>query len=202
MKKMFLMAAMALMMATAAEAQTTGELNDQLARSLEGLFDKEVQALRPDSVTPDGEWQKVIETQMKAAESYKYARSVLARMIPSYQRNVKLEDEKDCKIIVEAALPMLGAFYDEGTNLMKGVYDMTLTFVFKDGRYRVRCEAVKCTYLVKFMSATISSERGQIFRSANIKGNGSLQNDLRQKAGEFLKAFSKSLATQKSDDDF
>ncbi len=201
MKKMILMAVVVLTALTAT-AQTTDVLTDELARSLGGLFDKEVQALRPDSVTPDGEWQKVMETPLKAAESYKYARSVLARMIPSYQRNVKLEDEKDCKIIVEAVMPMLGSFYESGTNLMKGVYDMTLTFVFKDGRYRVRCEAVKCSYLVKFMSTTLSSERGQLFRSANIKGKGSLQNDMRQKAGEFLKAFSTSLAAQKSDDDF
>ena len=201
-RRIFVLAVLAVMMATAAVGQTTDQLNDQLARSLSGLFDKEVQALRPDSVTPDGDWQKVMETTLTAKEGYKYARSVLARMVPNYQRNVQLEDEKDSKIIVSAGLPMLGSFYSSGTNLMKGVYEMTLTFAFKDGRYRVRCEAVKCTYRVTYMSATLSTERGQEFRSANIKGKGTLQNDMRQKAGEFLKAFSRALASQKSDDDF
>ena len=204
MKKLFLLVLVALM-ALQAVAQTSSDMRvieDNFSRSLDALFDKEARALQPDSVTPNGEWQMVMETTLKADESYKYARQVLARIVPNYQRNVKLEDEKEHKIICDIGLPMLGSFYDGATNLMRGVYEMTMTLVFKDGKYRVRCDEAKCSYKVTFMGSTLSYERGQAFRSANIKAKGSLQNDMKSKAGQFMKAFSKMLSNQKQDDDF
>ena len=57
MKKMILVALMSMVVAVTAQAQVE-EATDQLRRSLSGLFDKEAEALRPDSVTPDGEWHE------------------------------------------------------------------------------------------------------------------------------------------------
>lgn len=201
MKRMFLMAITAMMVLTA-QAQMDA-LNDQLASSLSRLFDTEAQALQPDSVTPDGEWQKVMETQMTAKDSYKYARSVLARMIPNYQQRVKLEDEKDAKIICDVALELLGSQRVTGsTKLLEGIHQMTMTLVFKDNRYRVKVEGVTCTYRVCYMGTTLDWVRGEAFRTTNIKTKGGMQNDMKRKAGEFMKAFSKALVTQKADDDF
>ena len=204
MKKRMVLMAIAAMMVLTTTAQTQMDaLNDQLASSLSRLFDTEAQALQPDSVTPDGEWQKVMETQMTAKDSYKYARSVLARMIPNYQQRVKLEDEKDAKIICDVALELLGSQrVTSSTELLKGIHQMTMTLVFKDNRYRVKVEGVTCTYRVSYMGATMDWVRGEAFRTTNIKTKGGMQNDMKQKAGEFMKAFSKALVTQKADDDF
>ena len=202
MKKLFLMAVVALTVLTAS-AQNSDALTDELARSLGGLFDKEARALQPDTVMPDGEWQKVVETELKAQEAYKYARSVLARMVPNYQRRVQLEDEKECKIICDVALELLGSQrIGSGTELMEGIYQMTMTFVFKDGRYRIRAEGVTCTYLLKYMGETMDSERGEAFRSTNLKTRDKQRGDLQIKAGQFIKSFKKALEKQKDDDDF
>ena len=202
MKRLFLMAVMVLTALTAS-AQNSDALTDELARSLGGLFDKEAEALRPDSVTPDGEWQKVIETPLKAQEAYKYARSVLARMVPNYQKCVKLEDEKECKIICDVAFELSGIQHTGlGNDFLTGIYEMTMTLMFKDGRYRVKVEGVTCSYLRKFMGDIIGSERGEPFRTTNINTKGGMQNDMKRKAGQFMKSFSKALATQKADDDF
>ena len=202
MKRMFLMALMS-MVVLAAGAQTSKALSDQLGRSLSGLFDKEAQALQPDTVSADGEWQKVIETPLKAQEAYKYARQVLARMVPNYQRRVQLEDEKECKIICDVALELLGSQrVGSGTELMKGLYQMTMTFMFKDGRYRIRAEGVTCTYLLTYMGETMGSERGEAFRSTNLKTRDKQRGDLQIKAGQFIKSFKKALEKQKADNDF
>ena len=186
------MAVVALTVLTAS-AQNSDALTDELARSLGGLFDKEAEALRPDSVTPDGEWQKVIETP----------RSVLARMVPNYQKCVKLEDEKECKIICDVAFELSGIQHTGlGNDLLTGIYEMTMTLVFKDGRYRVKVEGVTCSYLRKFMGDVIGRERGEPFRTTNINTKGGMQNDMKRKAGQFMKSFSKALVTQKADDDF
>lgn len=194
MKKMIVMALMSMVM-MGASAQSNS--------ALAALFDKEARALQPDTVMPDGEWQKVIETELKAQEAYKYARSVLARMVPNYQQRVQLEDEKECKIICDVALELLGSRgIGSDTELMEGMYQMTMTFVFKDGRYRIRAEGVTCTYLLKYMGSTMGSERGEAFRSTDVKARFRLRDDLKAKAGLFVKAFKKALEKQKGDDDF
>lgn len=186
-----------------AMGQTANAQNDQFSRSMASFFDEEAKALQPDSVTPDGEWQKVIETPLKAQEAYKYARSVLARMVPNYQKCVKLEDEKDCKIICDVAFELSGIQHTGlGNDFLTGIYEMTMTLVFKDGRYKVKVEGVTCSYLRKFMGDVIGRERGESFRTTNINTKGGMQNDMKRKAGQFMKSFSKALATQKADDDF
>ena len=199
---MFLMAVVALTALTAS-AQNNDALTDELARSLGGLFDKEAEALRPDSVTPDGEWQKVIETPLKAQEAYKYARSVLARMVPKYQQRVQLEDAQDCKIICDMALELLGSYKVMGeTELISGIYQMTMTFAFKDGRFRVKADGVTCDYVMKYMGDTIGRERGEAFRTTNGKTKDKSRSDMQLKAGLFVKAFKTALEKQKADDDF
>lgn len=178
------------------------EATDQLRRSMSGLFDKEAEALRPDSVTPDGEWQKVVETTLTAQEAYKAARSVLARIVPKYQQRVQLEDAQDCKIICDVTMEMLGSYRSMGKELYTGVYHTTMTFAFKDGRYKVTAEGVTCDYLTKYMGDTMSSERGQAFRTTNGKTEDGLRRDMQMKAGLFLKAFKTALEKQKAEDDF
>lgn len=202
MKKLMFMAVFAVL-SLSAMGQTANAQNDQFSRSMASFFDEEAKALQPDSVTPDGEWQKVIETPLKAQEAYKYARSVLARMVPNYQKCVKLEDEKDCKIICDVAFELSGIQHTGlGNDFLTGIYEMTMTLVFKDGRYRVKVEGVTCSYLRKFMGDVIGRERGESFRTTNINTKGGMQNDMKRKAGQFMKSFSKALATQKADDDF
>lgn len=202
MKKLMFMAVFAVL-SLSAMGQTANAQNDQFSRSMASFFDEEAKALQPDSVTPDGEWQKVIETPLKAQEAYKYARSVLARMVPNYQKCVKLEDEKDCKIICDVAFELSGIQHTGlGNDFLTGIYEMTMTLVFKDGRYKVKVEGVTCSYLRKFMGDVIGRERGESFRTTNINTKGGMQNDMKRKAGQFMKSFSKALATQKADDDF
>lgn len=201
MKKMILVALMSLVVAVTAQAQVE-EATDQLRRSMSGLFDKEAEALRPDSVTPDGEWQKVVETTLTAQEAYKAARQVLARMVPKYQQRVQLEDAQDCKIICDVTMEMLGSYRSMGKELYTGVYHTTMTFAFKDGRYKVKAEGVTCDYLTKYMGDTMGSERGQAFRTTNGKTEDGLRSDMQLKAGLFVKAFKTALEKQKADDDF
>lgn len=201
-KNLLIMVVMTLMVSTAT-AQNLDAANAELRRNLAQLFDNEAKALQPDSVTDNGEWQKVIETTMTAKDSYKYARSVLARMIPNYQQRVKLEDEKDSKIICDIALELSGMYRSGMDNiLLDGVYQMTMTLVFKDNKYRVRSENVTCTYRERAYGATLGTERGEAFSTTNAKTDGWMINDMKSKAGEFMKNFSKALAAQKDDDNF
>ena len=201
MKKMILMALMSL--AVSAMSAQVEEATDQLRRSMSGLFDKEAEALRPDSVTPDGEWQKVVETTLTAQEAYKAARQVLARMVPKYQQRVQLEDAQDCKIICDMALELLGSYKVMGeTELISGIYQMTMTFAFKDGRFRVKADGVTCDYVMKYMGDTIGRERGEAFRTTNGKTEDKSRSDMQLKAGLFVKAFKTALEKQKADDDF
>ena len=201
MKKMILVALMSL--AVSAMSAQVEEATDQLRRSMSGLFDKEAEALRPDSVTPDGEWQKVVETTLTAQEAYKAARQVLARMVPKYQQRVQLEDAQDCKIICDMALELLGSYKVMGeTGLISGIYQMTMTFAFKDGRFRVKADGVTCDYVMKYMGDTIGRERGEAFRTTNGKTKDKSRSDMQLKAGLFVKAFKTALEKQKADDDF
>lgn len=197
---MILVALMSL--AVSAMSAQVEEATDQLRRSMSGLFDKEAEALRPDSVTPDGEWQKVVETTLTAQEAYKAARQVLARMVPKYQQRVQLEDAQDYKIICDVTMEMLGSYRSMGKELYTGVYHTTMTFAFKDGRYKVKAEGVTCDYLTKYMGDTMGSERAQAFRTTNGKTEDGLRSDMQLKAGLFLKAFKTALEKQKADDDF
>ena len=202
MKKMILMALMSMVVAVTAQAQVE-EATDQLRRSMSGLFDKEAEALRPDSVTPDGEWQKVVETTLTAQEAYKAARQVLARMVPKYQQRVQLEDAQDCKIVCDMALELLGSYKVMGeTEVISGIYQMTMTFAFKDGRYKVKADGVTCDYVMKYMGDTIGRERGEAFRTTNGKTKDKSRSDMQLKAGLFVKAFKTALEKQKAEDDF
>jgi len=201
MKKLFLMAVVALTVLTAS-AQNSDALTDELARSLGGLFDKEAEALRPDTVMPNGEWQKVVETTLTAKEAYKAARSVLARIVPKYQQRVQLEDAQDCKIICDIALELLGSYRSMGKELYTGIYQATMTFAFKDGRYKVKAEGVTCDYVIKYMGDTMGGERSASFRTTDGKTDGGLRRDMQMKAGLFLKAFKTELEKQKAEDDF
>jgi len=55
---------------------------------------------------------------------------------------------------------------------------------------------------VLFMDETLGSERGEAFRSTDVKARFRQRDDLKAKAGLFVKAFKKALEKQKDDDDF
>lgn len=202
MKRMILMVVVVLVALTAKSQSEFDALNDKFAREMNELFDKSWEPFKPDSVNENGEWQKVVKTNLSAKDGYKYGREVLARMLPNYQRNVKLEDEKSGKIICNAALLLSAMRRSRGDNiLLKGLYKMTLTFVFKDGRFRIRAESVTCNYVETYISATLGAER-EDFRTTYIKTNKFVQTDLERKAGMFIRDFAKALEKQKSDDNF
>lgn len=195
MKKILLTAVMAIMMLVTMQGQvvnTESVMTEQAAT-----------ALQPDSVTPNGEWQKVIETTLTGKEGFKYAQQVLARIVPDYQRRVKLQDETDLKIVCEVPLKLLEFFTMAQTQMMlTGSYMTTMTFIFKDGRYKVAAEDVKCTYQLKQSIYMIDQTRDEAFYSTNVKADKVLQKDMKEQAGWLLFLFSKALEKQKADNDF
>lgn len=159
--------------------------------------------MRPDTVMPNGDWQRVVESQMSAKESYKYARQVLARIIPNYQSGVQLEDTADCKIIVKVPLALTALMNTErGEIRFVGAYDVKLTLVMKDGRYRVSSESTTCSYKVSMQGQTLDSVRDSLFEMADCVSEGSMRKDLLWKAGKLVNLIDTMLKKQKADDDF
>lgn len=180
-----------------AQAQTERVVNLENVRGLEPL------QMRPDTVMPNGEWQRVVQTEMTAREGYKYARQVLARVVPDYQQSVQLEDTADCKLVVTARLPLIASAESPRAKFVfMGSYGVTLTLVMKDGRYRVSCEAVRCTFDVRTMGQVVDRKQDMLFQDANRLADGAMQFDLRMKAGKLVALIDSMLKKQKSDNDF
>lgn len=159
--------------------------------------------LRPDTVTENGEWQKVIETTLTAKEGFKYGKQVLARLVPDCQRRMKLQDEEDAKIVVEMPMKLLEiVMLGQSKMLLNGNYLVTMTFLFKDGRYKVTAEDVKCAYKLTQAITLIDQARGEAFYSTNVKAGGALQADMQDESGRLLLLFSRALEKQKADNDF
>lgn len=194
MKKMIVMAMMALVVSA---------MSAQVVNTESVITDRSARTMRPDSVSPRGEWQKVIETKLTAKEGFKYGKQVLARLVPDCQRRMKLQDEEDAKIVCEVPMALLEYFKLRGTEVsVKGNYTVTMTFAFKDGRYRIKAEDVRCTYQLKQSYQVIDQSRDEGFYMANVKASGALQRDMQDEAGRLLLLFSRALEKQKADNDF
>lgn len=178
-------------------------MQGQVVNTERVMTEQAATALQPDSVTPNGEWQKVIETTLTGKEGFKYAQQVLARIVPDYQRRVKLQDETDLKIVCEVPLKLLEFFtMMQAQMMLTGSYMTTMTFIFKDGRYKVAAEDVKCTYQLKKSIYMVDQARNEAFYSTNVKTDKVLQKDMKEQAGWLLFLFSKALEKQKTDNDF
>lgn len=195
-KRMFLMATMVLV-ALAAQAQIGigGKAIDLMSVEM-----GKAKAMRPDTVMPNGEWQKVKETQMSAKKCFKHMRQTLAKIVPNYQRNVQLEDTTDNKIIFAASLPLMarannGYWY-------RGFYNLTLTIVMKDNRFRVAGENVKCQTGLDVNVPGVDTSQGLDFKIVGKETNGELQRDLQWKAGQLMVLIDDTLKKLKSEDDF
>ena len=189
----FLTAVIMVSMATMAQVVNTESV----------ITDRAARTMRPDSVSPMGEWQKVIETKLTAKEGFKYGKQVLARLVPDCQRRMKLQDEEDAKIVCEVPMKLLEFFMMRDTRMMlTGSYTVTMTFLFKDGRYKVTAEDVKCTYQLKQSIMLIDQARNEAFYSTNVKSSGAVQRDMQDEAGRLLLLFARALEKQKADNDF
>jgi len=165
--------------------------------------DKEATKMRPDTVMPNGEWQKVMETTLTAKEGFKYGKQVLARLVPDCQRRMKLQDEEDAKIVCEVPMNLLEFFKLGGSEKwLKGSYTVTMTFLFKDGRYKVTAEDVKCSYQMRMPGILIEEVQNEQFKLTNTVTSGALQNDMKEEAGRLLLLFARALEKQKADNDF
>ena len=194
MKKMFVLALMSVMVL---------QMQAQVVNTDAVMTDREATKMRPDTVMPNGEWQKVVETTLTAKECFKYGKQVLARLVPDCQRRMKLQDEEDAKIVCEVPMKLLEFFMMRDTRMMlTGSYTVTMTFLFKDGRYKVTAEDVKCSYQLKMPGMLVDQARGEAFYSTNVKSSGAVQRDMQDEAGRLLLLFARALEKQKGDNDF
>jgi hypothetical protein len=160
-------------------------------------------SMRPDTVMPNGDWQKVVETQMSAKESFKYVRQALARLVPDYQGSVQLEDTASCKIIVTVPLPLAAYRTTErGKFEFIGTYDISLTLTMKDRRYRVSGEGTKCSYKVSMQGLAIDRVKGRDFGMANRLAGGTMLKDMPWRIGRLVYMIDSTMKKQKADDDF
>lgn len=165
---------------------------------LDGVKAEESRAMRPDTVMPNGEWQRVVQTEMTAKECFKYMRQAMAKVMPDYQRNVQLEDSTDCKLVVTVALPLMaktvnGYWY-------QGFYNLTLTLAMKDNRYRVSGENVKCQTGLNVPGA--DNSQGLSFGIVSKDTNGGMQRDMRWKAGQLVALIDRTMKKQKADNEW
>lgn len=191
MKKFFVLAVVAVVAVLQMSAQVVNTDNVSV---------EDVEILRPDTVMPNGEWQKVVETTLTAKEGFKYMRQTLVKIVSNYQRNVQLEDTTDCRLVVMAALPLMaraGSGY-----WLQGFYNMTLTVIVKDNRYRVSAEQVKCQTDITVNVPGVDNSQGMSFQMMSKDTNGGMQKDLRWQAGRMMAKIDAMLKKQKADDDF
>lgn len=191
MKKIFVLALMAVVTVLQIQAQVV---------NTDDVSVEDVKILRPDTVMPNGEWQKVMETTLTAKEGFKYMRQTLAKIVPNYQRNVQLEDTTDCRLVVMTALPLMAR--DGSGYWLQGLYNMTLTVITKDNRYRVSAEQVKCQTDLTVNVPGVDTSQGISFQTMSKGTNGGMQKDLRWQAGRMLAKIDAMLKKQKADDDF
>lgn len=196
MKRFMILVAMAAMtMSVMAQVASV-----RLTIGLNGVEIEEAKAMQPDTVMPNGEWQKVVQSEMTAKDGFKYVRQVLAKIVPNYQHNVQLEDTTDCKLVVTTALPLMakaksGYWY-------QGSYNLTITITMKDNRYRVSGEEVKCLTGIDVNVPGVDTSQGLPFNIVEKNTDGSIQHDLRLKAGILVAQINKMLKKQKADNDF
>ena len=194
MKKIFVLALMSVMVL---------QIQAQVVNTDAVQTDKEATKMRPDTVMPNGEWQKVVETTLTAKEGFKYGKQVLARLVPDCQRRMKLQDEEDAKIVVEVPMNLLEFFKLGGSEKwLTGSYTVTMTFLFKDGRYKVTAEDVKCSYQMRMPGILIEEVQNEQFKLTNTVTSGALQNDMKEESGRLLLLFARALEKQKADNDF
>ena len=195
MKKMIVLVLMSVV--------TVLQMQAQVVNTESVMGDRDATKMRPDTVMPNGEWQKVVETTLTAKEGFKYGKQVLARLVPDCQRRMKLQDEEDAKIVCEVPMKLLEFFMMRDTRMMlTGSYTVTMTFLFKDGRYKVTAEDVKCTYQLKQSITLIDQARDEAFYSTNVKSDGAMQRDMLDESGRLLLMFARALEKQKADNDF
>lgn len=195
MKKFFVLALMSMVVLTA-EAQTVVR---QMV-DLNGIEIEEGKAMQPDTVMPNGEWQRVVQSEMTAKDGFKYMRQVLAKVVPDYQHNMQVADTADYKIVVTAALPLMAK--TKSGYWYQGSYNLTLTFAMKDNRYRVSGEGVKCQTGLEVNVPGVDTSQGLSFHIVSKNTEGALQRDLQSKAGQLVALFDKMLKKQKMEDDF
>ena len=196
MKKIMILAVTMLVALTAAGQRG-------VARRLvntDGVEIEVAKAMRPDTVMPNGEWQKVVEMQMSAKEGYKYMRQALAKIVPDYQQNVQLEDTTDCKIVAKVVLPLMAK--PEGQMLYQGYYTVTLTVAMKDNRYRISGENVKCDTGMNIKVPGVDTTDGEGFSLYSKDSGGAFQRDLQFRAGQLVAKIDAMLKKQKAEDDF
>ena len=197
MKKRMILMALTVLFALSAMSQ------GKQAIDLSGISGWDYLKMYPDTVMPNGDWQRVVESQMSAKESFKYAKQVLARIVPDYQHNVQLEDTTDNKITFTACLPMMaGSKTQMGDVLLVGTYRMTLTLVMKDGRYRIGSEGTTCTYVARMDGQTMDNVKDRAYNLVFGPKEEDLRADLRYKAAQLVYLIDTMLKKQKSDDDF
>jgi len=194
MKKIFVLALMSVMVL---------QIQAQVVNTDAVQTDKEATKMRPDTVMPNGEWQKVMETTLTAKDGFKYGKQVLARLVPDCQRRMKLQDEEDAKIVCEVPMNLLEFFkLGRSEKWLTGSYTVTMTFLFKDGRYKVTAEDVKCSYQMRMPGILIEEAQNEQFKLTNTVTSGALQNDMKDEAGRLLLLFARALEKQKADNDF
>lgn len=162
MKKMIVLALMSVAMVPQVQAQV---VNTDAVQT-----DRDAVKMRPDTVTENGEWQKVIETTLTAKEGFKYGKQVLARIVPDCQRRMKPQDEEDAKIVCEVPVKLLEFFKlgkSKTEKWLTGSYTVTMTWLFKDGCYKVTAEDVKCSYQMRMPGILIEEAQNQPFKLMN-----------------------------------
>ena len=192
MKRFVILAAMAAM--TVSVMAQAGSVRNTIG--LEGVEIEKTKVMQPDTVMPNGEWQKVVQSEMTAKDGFKYVRQMLAKIVPNYQHNVQLEDTTDCKLVVTAALPLMAK--TKSGYWYHGSYNLTL----KDNRYRVSGEEVKCRTGIDVNVPGVDTSQGLPFHIVSKDTDGAMQRDLRWKAGKLVALIDKMLKKQKADNDF
>ena len=84
-RRIFLIATMVLVALTAMGQMIRVAAQEKQAVDLENVRGVEPIRMQPDTVMPNGEWQKVVQSEMSAKEGFKYLRQVMARIVPDYR---------------------------------------------------------------------------------------------------------------------
>lgn len=185
-KKLFLLMGFALM-AMCANAQVDGSME-----------------YAPDSISENGEWSEVIQSEYTAKEAFKYAQGALASIVPNYQKRVQLADESNGKIICSVSMDLSATENVTDVNLLLlGSYNLTFTMLVKDKRFRVKGENVTCSYKTKVAGGSvIDFTDDERFLITLARVGKSLNTDYKKMVSSFLSTLVQEMKKQKDDDDF
>lgn len=159
-----------------------------------------MKAFIPDSINEDGEWYKVIETNLTAEETFKYAQASLASIVNNYQDNVQVEDKENKKIVCKVRTGLVSFEYIGNDKYeMVGQYNFILTLTFKDNKFRARGEKVLCNYNMRALGIK-NKEELYIVLLHTSKGN--LEKDFKRSISRFLYFLMEGIKKQQQDSDF